>query len=128
MSFDARLKTSALKLAAAGLALAAVLALAAPPIIRACEAFGGLRHVAALLALAVLGALVYGGAVIAMFGSRWLAGLRRRRARPAHPAHWKTDAARRRANAGPFGRATHAEWQAIRAAQPPCFHLDVAHL
>jgi putative peptidoglycan lipid II flippase len=86
MSFDARLKTSAMKLAAAGLALTAVLALAAPPIIRACEAFGGLRHVAALLALAVLGALVYGGAVIAMFGSRWIAGLRRRRARSAHPA------------------------------------------
>ena len=86
MSFDARLKTSAMKFAAAGVALAAVLALAAPPIIRACEAFGGLRHVAALLALAVLGALVYGGAVIAMFGSRWIAGLRRRRARSAHPA------------------------------------------
>jgi putative peptidoglycan lipid II flippase len=87
MSFDARLKTSAMKLAAAGVALAAILALVAPPIIRACDAFGGLRHVAALLALAVLGALVYGGAVIAMFGSRWIAGLRRRRARPAHPAH-----------------------------------------
>jgi putative peptidoglycan lipid II flippase len=83
MSFDVRIKTSTLKLAAAGLALAAVLALAAPPIIRICESFGGLRHVAALLALAVLGGLVYGGAVIAFFGSRWIAGLRRRRARPA---------------------------------------------
>jgi putative peptidoglycan lipid II flippase len=83
MSFDTRLKTSAVKLAAAGLTLAAVLALAAPPIIRICASFGGLRHVAALLALAALGALVYGGAVITMFGSRWIAGLRRRRARPA---------------------------------------------
>ena len=83
MSFDARLKTSVMKLAAAGLVLAAVLALAAPPIIRFCESFGGLRHVAALLALAALGALVYGVVMTAMFGSRWIAGLRRRRARPA---------------------------------------------
>jgi putative peptidoglycan lipid II flippase len=83
MSFDTRLKTSAMKLAVAGLALAAALALAAPPIIRVCASFGGLRHVAALLALAVLGALIYGGAVVAMFGSRWFAGLRRRRARAA---------------------------------------------
>jgi putative peptidoglycan lipid II flippase len=83
LSFDARLKVSATKLAAAGLALTAVLALAAPPVIRICASFGGLRHVAALLILAMLGALVYGGAVAAMFGSRWLAGLRRRRARPA---------------------------------------------
>ncbi len=83
LSFDTRLKTSAMKLAAAGLALAAVLALAAPAVIRMCASFGGLRHVAALLILAVLGAVVYGGAVIAMFGSRWIAGLRRRRARAA---------------------------------------------
>jgi putative peptidoglycan lipid II flippase len=83
MSFDTRLKTAALKLAAAGLTLAAVLALAAPPVIRICASFGGLRHVAALLILAALGGVVYGGAVTAMFGSRWLAGLRRRRARAA---------------------------------------------
>jgi putative peptidoglycan lipid II flippase len=83
LSFDKRFKTSAAKLAAAGLALAAVLALAAPPVIRISASFGGLRHVAALVVLAVLGALVYGGAVTAMFGSRWIAGLRRRRARPA---------------------------------------------
>ncbi|MBV9969288.1 MAG: murein biosynthesis integral membrane protein MurJ, partial [Xanthobacteraceae bacterium] len=83
MSFDARLKASALKLAVAGLLLAAVLAFAASPVIRLCASFGGLRHVAALLALALLGGLIYGGAVTAMFGSRWLAGLRRRRARAA---------------------------------------------
>jgi putative peptidoglycan lipid II flippase len=83
LSFDARLRTSVVKLAAAGVALAAVLVLAAPPVIRFCASFGGLRHVAALLILAVLGALVYGGAVTVMFGSRWIAGLRRRRTRPA---------------------------------------------
>jgi succinate-acetate transporter protein len=72
-----------MKLAAAGVALAAALALAAPPVIRMCASFGGLRHVAALLILAVLGGVVYGGAAIAMFGSRWIAGLRRRRTRAA---------------------------------------------
>jgi putative peptidoglycan lipid II flippase len=72
-----------MKLAVAGLALAAALVLAAAPVIRMCASFGGLRHVAALAILAVLGGLVYGGAVIAMFGSRWIAGLRRRRARAA---------------------------------------------
>jgi putative peptidoglycan lipid II flippase len=83
MSFDTRLKNSVMKLAVAAIALAAALALAAPPVIRICASFAGLRHVAALLALAVLGGLVYGGAVIAMFGSQWIAGLRRRRARAA---------------------------------------------
>jgi putative peptidoglycan lipid II flippase len=83
LSFDTRFKTSAMKLAGAGLALAAALALAAPPVIRMCASFGGLRHVAALLILAALGGVVYGGAVIAMFGSQWIAGLRRRRARAA---------------------------------------------
>ncbi len=83
LSFDVRLKTTVMKLAAAGVALAAALALAAPPVIRMCASFGGLRHVAALLILAVLGGVVYGGAAIAMFGSRWIAGLRRRRTRAA---------------------------------------------
>jgi putative peptidoglycan lipid II flippase len=92
MSFDARLKTSAVKLALAGLALAAALLLAAAPVTGLTESAGSLRlggfqldlkHVAALLALALLGAAVYGGAVAAMFGPRWLAAFRRRRARSA---------------------------------------------
>jgi putative peptidoglycan lipid II flippase len=82
MSFDARLKTSTLKLAVAGLVLAAGLFLAAAPVVRLCESIGSLRHVVALLTLAILGAVIYGGAVGVMFGPQWLAGFRRRRARP----------------------------------------------
>jgi putative peptidoglycan lipid II flippase len=81
MSFDARLKTSVVKLALAGLVLAAALLLAASPVIRLCDSIGALRHVAALLTLALIGALVYGGAVAAMFGPQWLTAFRRRRAR-----------------------------------------------
>jgi putative peptidoglycan lipid II flippase len=81
MSIDARLRTSVMKLALAGLALAAALLLAAGPVTGLTASAGTLGHVAALLALAVLGAAVYGGAVAAMFGSQWLTALRRRRAR-----------------------------------------------
>jgi len=81
MSIDARLRTSATKLALAGLALAAALLLAAAPVTALTASVGTLRHVAALLALAVLGAAVYGGTVAAMFGPQWVTAFRRRRAR-----------------------------------------------
>jgi hypothetical protein len=81
MSIDARLRTSVMKFALAGLALVAALLLAAAPVTGLTASAGTLGHVAALLALAVLGAAVYGGAVAAMFGSQWLTALRRRRAR-----------------------------------------------
>ncbi len=55
----------------AGIALGAALLAAAGPVMRYCEAFGALRFVAALAALAMLGAAVYGGAVAAMLGRRW---------------------------------------------------------
>jgi len=83
MSFDTRLKTAMMKLAVAGLVLTAALFIAAAPVIRLCEPLGTLRHVVALLALAILGAIVYGGMVVVMFGPGWLAGIRRRRARSA---------------------------------------------
>jgi putative peptidoglycan lipid II flippase len=82
MSFDTRLKLATLKLALAGLALAAALFLAAGPVARLSESFGSLRYVVGLLMLAALGAVIYGGAVGAMFGPQWLAGFRRRRPRP----------------------------------------------
>jgi putative peptidoglycan lipid II flippase len=83
MSIDMRLKTSVVKLAAAGVALAAALLLAAAPVIRLTESMGALRHVVALLALGVLGAVIYGGAIAALFGPQWLTAFRRRRARSA---------------------------------------------
>jgi putative peptidoglycan lipid II flippase len=81
MSIDARLRTSVMKLTLAGLALAAALLLAADPVTGLTASAGTLGHVAALLALAVLGAAVYGGTVAAMFGPQWLTAFRRRRAR-----------------------------------------------
>jgi putative peptidoglycan lipid II flippase len=81
MSFDARLRTSLVKLALAGVALAAALLLAAAPVVRLTQSAGTLRYVAALLALAVLGAAIYGGAIAALFGRQWLTVFRRRRAR-----------------------------------------------
>jgi putative peptidoglycan lipid II flippase len=77
--FDARLRASVVKFAAAGLALAAALLVAAGPVVRQCESLGTLRYVAALAVLAALGAVVYGGTIAALFGAQWLGALRRRR-------------------------------------------------
>jgi len=76
LRIDGRLRSSAIKLAFAGLILAGVLAAAAGPVMRACEPFGGLRHVAALAALAAVGAAVYVGAVAAMFAPQWFNAFR----------------------------------------------------
>jgi putative peptidoglycan lipid II flippase len=77
MGVDDRLRSSAGKLALAGIVLAAVLFTAAGPVMRQCESFGTLRYAAALGALMVVGLVVYGGAVAAMFGSRWFRAFRR---------------------------------------------------
>jgi putative peptidoglycan lipid II flippase len=75
---DRRLGRSALKLAIAGAALALALFIG--------QRLGGmllapwpLRDEALLLILVVLGTLVYGGAVLALFGREWLAMFNRRR-------------------------------------------------
>jgi putative peptidoglycan lipid II flippase len=69
---DERLRASAIKLAAAGLALAAALWLCRNP---AAQLFAGWRHfrdLASLLVLACLGGGFYGGVVLALFGRDWL--------------------------------------------------------
>src|SRR6266568_1316830 len=75
IGFDARLLRSTLKLAAAGIALAAALWLAKAPVLRAFGAWPVFGSPAALAALAAIGALVYGAALMALFGSeirtRW---------------------------------------------------------
>src|SRR6202166_1105521 len=75
IGLDARLLRSALKLAAAGIALAAVLWLAKAPALGAFAAWPALGSQAALAGLAAIGALVYGAALVALFGSeiraRW---------------------------------------------------------
>jgi putative peptidoglycan lipid II flippase len=79
LHIDERLRQSAIKLAAAGLALAAALWLCNVPVAHMFEGWQRLRDVAALAALAAIGGGVYGGIVIVLFGPRWLAAFRARR-------------------------------------------------
>ena len=86
IAVDERLKRSAGKLALAGLALAAALFVGARAFERLFAALPAFRAETTLLALAILGALVYGGALALMFGREWLSAFRRRRTpRPTTP-------------------------------------------
>jgi len=69
---DDRLRQSVPKLAAAGVVLAVALYLAVTPVMNL--GIGGLlwRDEVALAVLIVIGALVYGGTLLALFGTRWL--------------------------------------------------------
>jgi len=75
---DERLKRSTVRLALAGIVLAAAL-LGGEHLLAAVPA---LRAELGLAALALLGCVVYGGALALLFGPEWLAAFRRRR-RPA---------------------------------------------
>jgi putative peptidoglycan lipid II flippase len=77
LRLDARFKASALKLAVAGLVLAAVLWIAAPLFVR--QFVGWAHHdIVTLAVLAALGGTLYAGMVLAIFGPRWLAAFRGR--------------------------------------------------
>jgi putative peptidoglycan lipid II flippase len=82
MEFSGDLRRSVVRLAAAGIALAVVLLLVTGPVASLFAAWPRLRDEATLATLAGIGALVYGGVVIALFGPQWLAAFRRR-SRPA---------------------------------------------
>ncbi|MGH6682903.1 MAG: lipid II flippase MurJ, partial [Pseudolabrys sp.] len=79
LHIDLRLRQSMIKLAAAGLALAAALWLCEAPAAHLAADWGRLRHVAALAMLAAVGGTVYGGIVLALFGRRWLEAFHARR-------------------------------------------------
>src|SRR5262252_6198849 len=79
---DDRLKRSAIKLAIAGLALAAALFVGERLIAPLVARLPALRAETELAALALIGALVYGGALALLFGPEWLAAFRRRRGSP----------------------------------------------
>jgi putative peptidoglycan lipid II flippase len=83
IEFDARLKTSTFKLMVAGLALALALAAAERAVALLFFDWTALRAEAELAAVAAVGAVVYAGAVAALFGRQWLEAFRRRRAPPA---------------------------------------------
>jgi putative peptidoglycan lipid II flippase len=69
---DAELKMTLIKLAAAAIVLALVLALAGPFVTAMLSSWSRFRDESALAMLVVIGAIVYGGLVIALFGRRWL--------------------------------------------------------
>ena len=74
---DAELKTSLIKLAAAGAALALVLLVADPVVTGLLSSWSRFRNESELALLALLGGLVYGGLVLVLFGRRWLSLVRR---------------------------------------------------
>jgi putative peptidoglycan lipid II flippase len=78
MEFGGSLKRSVGGLAAAGIALAVVLYAVEGPVASLFSTWPRLRDEATLATLAGIGALVYGGVVIALFGPQWLAAFRRR--------------------------------------------------
>ena len=73
---DQRLRQSTLKLAAAGLAMAAVLWLGQAPLARALAGWHRWQDLATLLTLGTVASVVYGAIVIAMFGPAWLTRFR----------------------------------------------------
>jgi putative peptidoglycan lipid II flippase len=78
VSRDARLRQSMIRLAIAGVALTAVLWLCHAPVVHWLEKWNGPRDLAALAILAAIGAAVYGGTLLILFGSRWLVAFRRK--------------------------------------------------
>jgi putative peptidoglycan lipid II flippase len=78
-ALDAALMRSLSRLAVAGAALAVVLWLAQRYVPLFFAEWKSLRDEAALATLATIGAVVYGGAVLALFGRDWLTRIRSRR-------------------------------------------------
>jgi putative peptidoglycan lipid II flippase len=75
LELDRALMRSILKFAISGVILAAVLWLAAKFAAVQFSAMSGLRDEAALVLLIAVGAVVYGGSIVALFGLRWLRSL-----------------------------------------------------
>jgi putative peptidoglycan lipid II flippase len=76
IAVDATLKSSLIKLAAAGGTLAIMLLLAAPVVTSLLSSMSRFRYESELLVLALLGGVVYGAMVVALFGRRWLSLMR----------------------------------------------------
>ena len=74
VSFDAEFKRAAAKLVGAGIVLAVVLWIAQWPILALAAGLPA-HNLTALVLLGFLGAIVYGAAVLGLFGKAWLASL-----------------------------------------------------
>jgi len=79
LTVDDRLKLSVGKLALAGIALAVALFVGERLVANLFAGWPTLRSEATLAVLVVIGSVVYGGVVLALFGKQWLAALRRNR-------------------------------------------------
>jgi len=79
IGLDPRLARSLVKLAVAGLLLAAVTWIAERPVLDLFRSWQRLGVEAGAATLALIGALAYGAAIAALFGQRWLDAFRRRR-------------------------------------------------
>jgi putative peptidoglycan lipid II flippase len=77
LAFDASLRASMARLLAAGVALALVLLVAQAGVARLWPTGEPHPDLAVLGVLAAIGAVAYGGAVVAMFGREWMAALQR---------------------------------------------------
>ena len=75
---DRDLKASLGRLAAAGIAMAVLLAVAVPLVTRLLSSLSRFRNESELLTLTLVGGAVYGVLVLVLFGRRWAALLRRR--------------------------------------------------
>jgi putative peptidoglycan lipid II flippase len=73
ISFDADFKRAVGKLLAAGLLLTVALWIAQWPVLAITAGLPHIHNVVALIVLALIGALVYGAAIIGLLGKRWLA-------------------------------------------------------
>jgi putative peptidoglycan lipid II flippase len=83
---DTTLRSSLIKLAAAGIAMALVLLLAVPLVINMLSTISRFRNESELIVLALIGGVFYGALVLALFGRRWLSLLRARSSAPMSPA------------------------------------------
>ena len=76
IAIDATLKSSLVKLAAAGVSFAVFLLIASPVVTSLLSSMSRFRAESELLVLAVLGGAFYGGFVVVLFGRRWLSLMR----------------------------------------------------
>jgi putative peptidoglycan lipid II flippase len=81
LAHDARLRQSIIRLAIAGFALTVALVVCHGPVVRWLAGWDGPRDLAALAILAAIALVVYGGIVLMLFGSDWIAAFRGKRRR-----------------------------------------------
>ena len=93
---DATLKSSLVKLAAAGVAFALFLLIADPLVTSLLSSLSRFRNELELLVLALLGGVFYGGLVVVLFGRRWLVADARAARKLRRRRRWTHSKARRR--------------------------------